>query len=64
VSPLKLEAASSKKDLAQKAEADCDASRLGNKGKMKTINIISTSLDVVGDQVQDILEGKSVFFSF
>ncbi|KAG2224579.1 hypothetical protein INT45_003719 [Circinella minor] len=52
-----IKAASTKKHTAEEGEVNRGVSRLAKKGKMKAINIIDTSLDVVGDQVQDVLEG-------
>ncbi|KAI7847863.1 hypothetical protein BDC45DRAFT_541519 [Circinella umbellata] len=52
-----IKAASSKKHTAEEDEVNRGVSRLANKGNMKAIDIIDTSLDVVGDQVQDVLEG-------
>ncbi|CEP18366.1 hypothetical protein [Parasitella parasitica] len=53
-----IKVASSKNDITEKAEVDCGTSRLANNDKMKAINITDTSLDVVEDQAQDILEYK------
>ncbi|KAL9541102.1 hypothetical protein MBANPS3_009311 [Mucor bainieri] len=47
------------KDMAEKAHVESGTQRLVRKGKMKAITIIDTSLDVVGEQVQNMLEGRN-----